>query len=195
MFDMYSEIIQVFQEQNHGSILTVFTIGIFFGVVIQWSRVDTFEKIAGFSMLKDFTMIKLILLTTGIITIALYLMVQFGIASYSPKPIIIGGLILGAIIFGIGMSIFGKCPGTGTISLGEGRIDVLIGVIGGLIGGAVYTIYFTDIKTILGENFGKIQLMDFFPAEYSAYIVFLFGGTLILLSFLIPNRELHYDKE
>ena len=195
MFDMYSEIIQVFQEQNHGSILTVFTIGIFFGVVIQWSRVDTFEKIAGFSMLKDFTMIKLILLTTGIITIALYLMVQFGIASYSPKPIIIGGLILGAIIFGIGMSIFGKCPGTGTISLGEGRIDVLIGVIGGLIGGAVYTIYFTDIKTILGENFGKIQLMDFFPAEYSAYIVFLFGGVLILLSFLIPNRELHYDKE
>ena len=195
MFDMFSEIVQVFETQNHGSILTVFTIGIFFGVVIQWSRVDTFEKIAGFSMLKDFTMIKLIFLATGIITIALYLMVQFGIASYSPKPIIIGGLIIGAIVFGIGMSIFGKCPGTGTISLGEGRIDVLIGVIGGLLGGAVYTIFFTDIKAILGENFGKVQLMDYFPAEYTSYIVFIFGGLLIFLSFVIPNRELHYDKE
>jgi len=194
MEDMILEIFQTIQTQNHGSILTVFIIGLAFGVVIQWSRVDTFEKIAGFSMLEDFTMIKLILLTTGIITIGLYFMVQFGYASYSPKPILLGGLTLGGIIFGVGMSIFGKCPGTGTISLAEGRIDVLIGIIGGLVGGAVYTIYFTDIKFFLGDNFGKVQLLDF-AGDYSTYVVFAFGFLLIYISFIIPNRELHYDKE
>ena len=194
MFEMITEIFQTFQNQNHGSILMIFIIGLAFGTVIQWSRVDTFEKIAGFSMLEDFVMIKMILLTSGIVTIALYFMVQFGYASYSPKPILLGGLILGSTVFGVGMSLFGKCPGTGTISLAEGRIDVLIGIIGGLVGGAVYTIFYTDIKLIIGENLGKVQLLDF-VGDYSTHLIFIFGISLIYLAFKIPNRELHYDKE
>lgn len=191
---MIEEMFQAIQLQHHGSPWIIFGIGLAFGSIIQWSRVDTFEKIAGFSMLKDFTMIKLILLTTGIITIALFFMVKFGYASYSPKPLLLSSLIIGGIIFGIGMSIFGKCPGTGTISLAEGRLDVLVGIIGGLFAGAVYTIYYEDIKPILGENLGEVQLLDF-VGEYSVYLIFGFGAVLIWLSFIIPNKELHYDKE
>jgi uncharacterized membrane protein YedE/YeeE len=194
MFDFIEHTMNSVASQGHGSVLTVFLIGLTFGTVIQWSRVDTFEKIAGFSMLKDFTMIKLVLLATGIITIGLHFLVQLDLASYSPKPILLGGLIIGGVIFGVGMSVFGKCPGTGSISLAEGRIDVLIGIIGGLVGGAVFTIFFTDIQPLLGENLGKIQLIDF-TGEYTSLFVIAFGTLLIVASILIPSRELHYDKE
>jgi uncharacterized membrane protein YedE/YeeE len=194
LIETISEILQSVANQDHGSIAMVFIIGIFFGVVVQWSRVDTFEKIAGFSMLKDFTMIKLVLFAMGIITIGLYFMVENDLAHYSPKPIYIGALIIGGILFGIGMSIFGKCPGTGTISLAEGRIDVLVGILGGLLGGAVYTIYYMDFKFLLGENLGKIQFLDFIEGDPSNFVIG-FGITLIILSFIIPDREIHYDKE
>ncbi|EJF06879.1 YeeE/YedE family protein (DUF395) [Thiovulum sp. ES] len=194
MIETISEILQSVANQDHGSIAMVFIIGLFFGVVVQWSRVDTFEKIAGFSMLKDFTMIKLVLFAMGIITIGLYFMVGNDLAHYSPKPIYIGALIIGGTLFGIGMSIFGKCPGTGTISLAEGRLDVLVGILGGLLGGAVYTIFYMDFKFLLGENLGKIQLLDFIEGDVSSFVIG-FGVILIILSFVIPDREIHYDKE
>jgi len=40
------------------------------------------------------------------------------------------GIIIGGIIFGVSMAIFGKCPETGPVSIAEGRIDVfLVGAI------------------------------------------------------------------
>jgi len=194
MFETVQDVINTVSSQEHGSVWLVFFIGVVFGIVIQWSRVDTFEKIAGFSMLKDFTMIKLVLLATGISAIGLYFMVQNGYASYSPKPIIVGGLVIGGLLFGAGMSIFGKCPGTGTISLAEGRIDVLVGIIGGVVAGGVFIIFFDDIKSIIGDNLGKIQLIDW-TGEFTPIFVIIFGILLIVASILIPNREIHYDKE
>lgn len=194
MIEFIQETINTVSSQEHGSIWIVFLIGLAFGTVIQWSRVDTFEKIAGFSMLKDFTMIKLVLLASGISVIGLYFMVENGYASYSPKPILLTGLIVGGTVFGVGMSVFGKCPGTGTISLAEGRVDVLVGIIGGLFGGAIFTIFFDDIKAFLGENLGKIQLTDF-TGEYTSIFVLIFGILLIAISILIPNREIYYEKE
>jgi uncharacterized membrane protein YedE/YeeE len=196
MLEIFNNMIETVSSQDHGSVLTVFLIGFFFGVVIQWTRVDTFEKIAGLSMLEDFTMIKFMLMTTGISTIGLYFMVEFGYAEFSAKPLIFGGLILGGLIFGVGMALFGKCPGTGTISLAEGRIDVLVGIAGGLLAGALFTVFYGDIEYILGENLGKIKLYDFdFISEYGGLLAIFMGILLIILSFVVPNKERHFDKE
>ena len=54
--DLASRIAQMFENvihQGHGSLALIFLIGIIFGGIIQYTRVDKFEKIAGFSMLKD----------------------------------------------------------------------------------------------------------------------------------------------
>jgi len=193
MFDLIGNTIDLVANQDNGSLLMVFGIGILFGVVIQWSRVDTFEKIGGFSMLKDFTLIKLVLMATGISAIGLYFMVDNELASYSAKPVVIGGLVIGGLLFGTGMALFGKCPGTGSISLAEGRVDVVVGIAGGLAGGIFYTLFFTDLKPIVGENLGKLQIVGLF--EDGTLFILLFGAMLIGISFLIPNRELHYDKE
>ena len=189
-FNMFELVI----HQNHGSLVLVFLIGIIFGGIIQFTRVDKFEKIAGFAMLKDTTVPKMLFMAVGLASIGLYFMIQNGFAHYHVKPILLQGLVIGGILFGISMAILGKCPGTGPISISEGRIDVLVGAIGGILGGLVYTLYYdTLFKPLMGIDHGKITLVDFFPSHEGATVL-IFGIALIIISILIPNIEL-VDKE
>jgi len=177
-------------NQNHGSLALVFLIGVIFGGIIQYTRVDKFEKIAGFAMLKDTIVPKMLFLTIGLTSIGLYFMVKFGYAHYHIKPIILGGLIIGGSLFGISMAILGKCPGTGPISIAEGRLDVLVGAIGGLVGGAVFTIYYEPFfKSLMGESMGKVVLQEYFKG-HEDLTVLIFGVTLVVISIMIPKLEL-----
>jgi len=195
--DLLSRIAQMFENviyQGHGSLMLVFLIGIIFGGIIQYTRVDKFEKIAGFAMLKDTIVPKMLFLAVGLTSIGLYFMIEAGFAHYHIKPILWQGLIIGGILFGISMAILGKCPGTGPISIAEGRIDVLIGAIGGLFGGLVFTLYYDDFfKPLMGSSSGKLTLPSFFP-ENEHLVVLIFGITVILISFLIPKLEMADDE-
>ena len=188
MFDRIMNMFTTVSNESHGSLFVVFFIGIVFGVIIQYSRVDKFEKIAGFAMLKDTVVPKMLFLAIGIASIGLYFMVEMGYASYHPKPIILGGLIIGGAIFGAAMAIMGKCPGTGPISIAEGRIDVLVGAIGGIFGGLVFTVYFDFFKKIMGESLGKSTLLDYFNNDQNITIL-IFGIALIIVSIVIPLRQ------
>jgi len=195
--DLLSRIAQMFENviyQGHGSLMLVFLIGIIFGGIIQYTRVDKFEKIAGFAMLKDTIVPKMLFLAVGLTSIGLYFMIEAGFAHYHIKPILWQGLIIGGILFGISMAILGKCPGTGPVSIAEGRIDVLIGAIGGLFGGLVFTLYYDDFfKPLMGSSSGKLTLPSFFP-ENEHLVVLIFGITVILISFLIPKIEMADDE-
>ncbi len=187
------EMFQTVATQGHGSVWLVFSIGIAFGAIIQYSRVDKFEKIAGFAMGKDTIIPKMLFFAIGLTAIFLYFEIKFGYASYHIKPLKWGGLIIGGIIFGISMAILGKCPGTGPISIAEGRIDVLVGAIGGLFGGYVFTKYYDSFfKPLMGESHGKGKLIDI-AGEYQTLAILGFGIALIVIAFAIPKKEL-YDK-
>jgi len=194
--DFPSRIAQMFENvihQGHGSLVLVFLIGVIFGGIIQYTRVDKFEKIAGFAMLKDTIVPKMLFLTVGLASIGLYFMIQAGYAHYHVKPIMWGGLIIGGTLFGISMAIFGKCPGTGPVSIAEGRIDVLVGAIGGLLGGLVFTLYYDDIfKPLMGESAGKMTLPQLFPG-HEHLVVLIFGVVVTLVAILIPKVEF-YDE-
>jgi len=195
--DLSSRIAQMFENvihQGHGSLVLVFLIGVIFGGIIQYTRVDKFEKIAGFSMLKDTIVPKMLFLTVGLASIGLYFMIEAGWAHYHVKPIMWGGLIIGGTLFGISMAILGKCPGTGPVSIAEGRIDVLVGAIGGLLGGLVFTLYYDDFfKPLMGENAGKLTLPSFFPG-HEHLVVLIFGIIVTLIAIAIPKVEF-YDEE
>ncbi len=176
--------------QGHGSILFIFFAGIVFGTIIQYVRADKFEKIAGFAMLKDTIVPKMLFLTVGLTSIGLYFMVENGYASYHIKPIILSGLIIGGVLFGVSMAIMGKCPGTGPVSIAEGRVDVLVGAIGGVFGALFFTIFYDEIfHPLMGESMGSLAL----PALMSGYetpVVLIFGISVIAVSVLIPKKEL-----
>ena len=188
MFDRILNMFTTVSNESHGSVALVFLIGLVFGVIIQYSRVDKFEKIAGFAMLRDTVVPKMLFLAIGLAAIGLYFMVEAGYASYHPKPIILGGLIIGGAIFGVSMAILGKCPGTGPVSIAEGRIDVLVGAIGGIFGGLVFTLYYDFFKKIMGESLGKTTLITYFHGHENL-VVLVFGIILIAVSIVIPLRQ------
>lgn len=175
-------------DEGHGSVLLVFAIGIMFGSIIQYTKVHKFEKIAGFAMLKDTVVPKMLFLAIGLTSIALHFMIEMGYASYHIKPIMLGGLIIGGIIFGASMAIFGKCTGTGPVSVAEGRIDIMVGAIGGVLGGLVFTLYYDEFKVIMGDSLGKSALTTLF-SEHQSIVVLLFGLALVAISIFIPLVE------
>ena len=191
LFGMIESVI----AQEHGSVALVFLIGVIFGGIIQYTRVDKFEKIAGFSMLKDTIIPKMLFLAVGLTSVALYFMIEAGAAHYHVKPIMLQGLIIGGILFGISMAILGKCPGTGPISIAEGRMDVLIGAIGGLLGGLVFTLYYEDFfQPLMGESLGKGILPDLFKGN-EELTVLIFGVSVTLIAILIPKLELFDEAD
>jgi uncharacterized membrane protein YedE/YeeE len=191
VFTMVENVIHM----EHGSVALVFLIGVIFGGIIQYTRVDKFEKIAGFSMLKDTIIPKMLFLAVGITTIGLYFMIDAGQAHYHVKPIMVQGLVIGGILFGVSMAILGKCPGTGPVSIAEGRIDVLIGAIGGLLGGLVFTLYYDDFfKPLMGESSGKLTLPELFPGN-EHMVVLIFGVVVSLIAILIPKMEMFDEAD
>jgi len=190
LFERIGGMFENVAAQGHGSLLFVFFAGIVFGTIIQYVRADKFEKIAGFAMLKDTIVPKMLFLTVGLTSIGLYFMVDNGYASYHIKPIILSGLVIGGVLFGASMAIMGKCPGTGPVSIAEGRVDVLVGAIGGVLGALVFTIFYDDIfHPLMGESMGKLTLPSLVPG-YETISVLLFGGLVIAISIIIPKKEL-----
>ena len=189
MFDRIMGMFATVASEPHGSVGLVFVIGILFGGIIQYTRVDKFEKIAGFAMLRDTVVPKMLFLAVGIASIGLYFMIKAGVAHYHIKPVLLGGLVVGGVLFGVAMAIFGKCPGTGPVSIAEGRIDVLVGAIGGLAGGLVFTVWYEPFfKRIMGPDFGKTTLTGL-AGDAGAVTVLVFGIALVVISILIPLRQ------
>ena len=182
-------------HQGHGSVALVFLIGVIFGGIIQYTRVDKFEKIAGFAMLKDTIVPKMLFLTVGLTSIALYFLIKDGGAHYHIKPLIYQGLIIGGILFGASMAILGKCPGTGPISIAEGRIDVMVAAVGGLMGALVFTLFYDDFfKPLMGHSYGNTILPELFQG-HEQLTVLIFGLVLVAVAILIPKLELCDHQE
>jgi hypothetical protein len=188
MFDRLASMFDTVASQGHGSIVTVLSIGVVFGMLLQYSRVVKFEKIAGFAMLRDTIVPKMILLAVGLASIALYFMVEAGYAEYHVKPLNLGGILIGGVLFGAAMAVFGKCPGTGPVSIAEGRIDVLVGAVGGILGGLFFVVYYDFFKGLMGPDLGKMTLMQWFEG-YETVVILVFGLFVTALAILIPLRD------
>jgi hypothetical protein len=96
----------------------------------------------------------------------------------------IGGNIVGGLIFGLGWGFLGYCPGTSAGALGEGRWDALWGILGMLVGAAIFAEFYPILKkTVLTwGDFGKITLPQMLHISHWIIIVILVFGCLALFT-------------
>ena len=134
--------------------------GILFGFFLQKGRVLRYDKQIGALLLQDMTIVKFMLSHIAVAMVGVYFLYDMGIVKLSLKPMIVGAVVLGGLIFGLGWGLLGYCPGTSLGALGEGRTDALWGIAGMLVGAGIYAEAYPYLqKTVLTwGNYGKITI-------------------------------------
>jgi hypothetical protein len=134
--------------------------GIVFGFLMQRARVVRYDKQIGALLLKDMTIVKFMLTTILVATVGVHLLVDLGLAKLSLKSTILGGNIIGGLLFGLGWGILGYCPGTLMGALGEGRWDAIWGIFGMLLGASLYAEAFPTFQATVLKwgDLGKITI-------------------------------------
>ena len=101
-----------------------FITGIIFGFLLQKGRVIRYDKQIGALRLIDMTIVKFMLSSVLVAMVGVYLLKDLGLAKLSLKATVLGGNIIGGLLFGVGWGLFGYCPGTAVGAVGEGRAAV-----------------------------------------------------------------------
>ena len=170
--------------------ILILIFGFLFGAILQYASLNKFNVISGLATLDNFAVAKAIAVAIGVGAILLNIEIGMGMATYHVKLFILGGIVLGGLLFGTGMALLGYCPGTLAISLGEGSVDAAVGIVGGLLGGWVYTLVLPIIYPVLGPGFGAISLNSLAGTGFIFYLlVFIFGGVFIGISFWLHKKE------
>ena len=156
--------------------------GIFFGFFLQKGRVLRYDKQLGALRLMDMTIVKFMLSTVLVGMVGIYLLKDLGLVKLSVKSTNLGGNIIGGLLFGAGWGLLGYCPGTSAGALGEGRWDALWGIIGMLVGAAIFAEVYSSLKTnvLTWGNFGEITLPQLLGLSHWVIVPVLIVGALVL---------------
>jgi uncharacterized protein len=136
--------------------------GIAFGWLLERGRVLDYNVIVNQLRLRDFTVLKVMLTAVVVGGIGVFVLVQMGEARWHLRDANMGGVVLGGLLFGVGMAIYGYCPGTGFAAAATGRTHALVGVLGMIAGAIAYAYAFEGLRgTVLAWwNAGRITLVD-----------------------------------
>lgn len=137
-------------------------IGTAFGFILRRSRVASNACIRGALTLTDFHMLKLLLTAVGVTLILVFPLSILGIVNFSIKTTYVIGVVLGGLLFGIGMAVAGFCPGTMLAALPGGDRHFWWAVAGGLAGSFAYALVYEPLEQLLIRplNFGKLTLPE-----------------------------------
>jgi uncharacterized protein len=122
-------------ESRAGRLALGLFFGIVFGFLLQKGGVGKYEVLIGVLLLRDFTVLKVMLTAVVVGMIGIYALHAAGMVKLHIKPTRYGANVLGGLLFGIGFGLAAYCPGTGAAALGQGNYDALA-VILGLIAGS-----------------------------------------------------------
>lgn len=119
-------------------------------MLLHRGGVANFNVIVNQFRFRDFTVLKIMFTAIIVGGIGVLALNSAGLANYHIKAANLLGIVLGAAIFGVGMVVWGYCPGTGIAAAASGSIHGLVGLAGAMLGGTLYALSFPWIsKNIL----------------------------------------------
>lgn len=158
--------------------------GLLFGFLLQKGRVLRFDKQVGAMRLQDMTILKFMLSAILVGMVGIWFLRGLGILTISHKPMNMGAVVLGGLLFGAGWAVMGFCPGTAVGALGEGRWHAAFAVVGMIAGAALYAECYPALQqsVLAWKDFGKIGLPDLLGVSPWLIIPLFWGGTIALFA-------------
>lgn len=135
-------------------------------------------------LLRDFTVVKIMLTAVMTGMIGIYLMKEFSLVKLHPKSFYLKGIVAGGIIFGIGFAFLGYCPGTAAGALGTGSLHAFFGIIGILLGTEIFSVVYPSVKkSLMEEDSGPITFPEVLDVNPWAIILPILIAFLLFLSY------------
>ncbi|MBT9289518.1 YeeE/YedE family protein [Prosthecodimorpha staleyi] len=136
--------------------------GFAFGWLLHRGRVASFDTIVNQFRFQDFTVLKVMLTAILVGGIGVLALIDGGLAKYHIKDANMLAVALGGGIFGIGMVLYGYCPGTAIAAMGSGSIHAAVGFFGMILGGILYALSYPWLRdnVISVAKWGKMRLPE-----------------------------------
>jgi uncharacterized membrane protein YedE/YeeE len=168
-------------------------LGVLFGFSLNKAGLTRYNKIVNVFRFKDLAVLKFMLTALVVSMTGLYALRGLGLITFPNVPATyLVGNVVGGLIFGVGMSLAGFCPGTCVAGAGEGKLDYLIpGMLGFLTGAVLWGQTYEKVFPILSKtaNYGSVVMPDLW--NLSPYLfVLLFALITVFLFYLIDRAGL-----
>ena len=159
--------------------------GIAFGFVIQRVGATSADRIAAGHLMKDPAIPQFMLGAVALAAVGLYALQTMGLGHTRVLPTSLVATGVGGVIFGIGWGLSGYCPGTSWAAAGEGRMDAIYTLLGGMAGAAAFAHVHEILipKLYLPTNQGQITLSGWLGGYQTAVWV-LFAVFMLAAWFL-----------
>ena len=160
-------------------------VGVLFGFLLQKAGVTQFSTIVGQLILKNFTVMKVIMTAIAVGSMGLYsLKIIFPDASTIISSTTLFAAAIGGGVFGMGMAILGYCPGTCVGALGEKARDAFFGVLGMIFGAGIYAEAYSWIVENIKphEAINQSTLAEHFSLTPWFFVALSFLVVLILVA-------------
>lgn len=160
--------------------------GLVFGVLLHRGGVADYNVIVNQFRLRDFTVLKVMFTAILVGGVGVLLLRMSGHAEYHIKPANMLGVVLGAGLFGIGMVLYGYCPGTGVAAMATGSLHALVGFLGMLAGGVAYALSFPWVESHIQSvgKLGKVRLPELTGVPDWGWFVILAGIAAVVFWFI-----------
>jgi uncharacterized membrane protein YedE/YeeE len=172
------------------SLVAAVLFGVVFGMLLHRGGVTNYNVIVNQFRFRDFTVLKIMLTAIVVGGLGVLALNSAGLANYHIKNANMLGVVLGAAIFGVGMVVYGYCPGTAIAAAASGSVHAIVGLLGTVVGATLYAFSFPWIsKQILPVGaLGKVRLPDVTGVPAFVWFIALLALALTVF-FLIERAE------
>jgi uncharacterized membrane protein YedE/YeeE len=135
--------------------LLYLAIGTVFGFVLSRSGAADYDYIQGMFLFQRFQLYGIIGTAVVLTAPGIWLIKRRG-RTIGGSPITIElktmnrGTIVGGLLFGIGWSITGMCPGPIFVNIGEGKLYAIAALAGAVAGAALFSTIYDTLRTPFG---------------------------------------------
>lgn len=164
--------------------------GFIFGFVLQKGQVTKFPVIVGQFRLRDFTVMKVMITAIIVGGIGVYGFRALGMATLHPKPAQLAAVVIGGLVFGVGMALLGYCPGTGVAASAEGHKDGMFGLLGMMAGAALFAEFYGGLTGTLMKwwDLGPVTLPELTGVPSWMFFAAVAAGAVLLFRALDKIR-------
>jgi uncharacterized protein len=132
-----------------------FALGTLFGFVLSRSGAADYDFVQGMFLFERFQLYGIIGTAVALTAPGLWLIRRYGRTALG-RPIAIElkplhrGNAVGGLLFGIGWSLTGMCPGPILVNVGEGKIYALAALAGSLVGAGTFGVLYGRVQRMFG---------------------------------------------